>query len=246
MTRISSLLPRVLYSSLLNRYLPERSCLSNNFFLFFIFHMLKCCGLSTFSEIKWIYDHLCRKSITFLAWVRSAAKIFLLETWIECWSPFRKSTTYSQRLGAFQQSSFRQQVHYYDFYLNMLSVIKKILLKNCFKSGASIPLRQCCIPGFRFPPYFRKIFQFSSAKISDDLFWSLTTNVEFPLYFCCFSTFPPYFQKIIISHYFCKFAPVFIKFMCFYILFLFFVSPLVWPWCIYASHNARTGRPCFK
>ena len=25
---------------------------------------------------------------------------------------------------------------------------------------------------------------------------------------------------------------------------MFFVSPLVWPWCIYASHNAHTGRPC--
>ena len=26
---------------------------------------------------------------------------------------------------------------------------------------------------------------------------------------------------------------------------VFFVSPyILWPWCIYASHNARTGRPC--
>jgi len=24
-----------------------------------------------------------------------------------------------------------------------------------------------------------------------------------------------------------------------------FSIPLVWPWCIYASHNARTGRLCF-
>jgi len=24
--------------------------------------------------------------------------------------------------------------------------------------------------------------------------------------------------------------------------YMFFVPPLVWPWCISASHNARTGR----
>ena len=70
------------------------------------------------------------------------------------------------------------------------------------------PLRQWCIPHvsdfppcFRFLPYFRKFFslrgkfsqfylfpqnfkisRFSSAKISEDLFWSLTrpTNFEFP------------------------------------------------------------------
>jgi len=27
------------------------------------------------------------------------------------------------------------------------------------------------------------------------------------------------------------------------VAYVFFVFPLVWPWCIYASHNARTGRP---
>ena len=27
-------------------------------------------------------------------------------------------------------------------------------------------------------------------------------------------------------------------------LYVYFVSPLLWPWCIYASPNARTGRPC--
>ena len=25
---------------------------------------------------------------------------------------------------------------------------------------------------------------------------------------------------------------------------MYFVSPPLWPWCIYASPNARTGRPC--
>jgi len=32
--------------------------------------------------------------------------------------------------------------------------------------------------------------------------------------------------------------------MFFTYLYVYFVSPLLWPWCIYASHNARTGRPC--
>src|SRR6218665_1697322 len=60
-------------------------------------------------------------------------------------------------------------------------------------------------PCFRFPPileqfsdsdkkfhnltFSRKISLFSSSEISDDLFWSSTTNFEFSPYFLCFSTF---------------------------------------------------------
>ena len=40
-----------------------------------------------------------------------------------------------------------------------------------------------------------------------------------------------------------NFPPDFVKFTCFYILYVYFVSPILLPWCIYASHNARTGRP---
>jgi len=49
-----------------------------------------------------------------------------------------------------------------------------------------------------------------------------------------FATIPPYFAFSI--HWFRK---IYV----FYVLYMFFVSPPLWPWCIYASHNARTGRP---
>ena len=60
----------------------------------------------------------------------------------------------------------------------------------------------------------------------------LPVLVHFPpdsrklLFLPYFSTFPPCFRKI---------HQLFTYFMC--------ISPLLWPWCIYASPNARTGRP---
>jgi len=42
---------------------------------------------------------------------------------------------------------------------------------------------------------------------------------------------------------FAHFPPDFIKFPRFLHTFCEFRLPLLWPWCIYASHNARTGRP---
>ena len=110
--------------------------------------------------------------------------------------------------------------------------------------GASIPLwdHDAFLPCFRFPPisetfsdflthfynvtFPRKIYWLSSAKISDDLFLSSTTNFEFPP---C-----PIFK---ISPLFYANSPAF------FILYVYF-PPLLWPWCIYASPNARTGRPC--
>jgi len=68
-------------------------------------------------------------------------------------------------------------------------------------------------------------------------FWSFTTNLEFPPYFRCFSTF-------FLSPTFANFSPDFVKCTCFFMFYVFFVTPLVWPWCIYSSHNARTGRLC--
>ena len=116
-------------------------------------------------------------------------------------------------------------------------------------------------PSFGFSPISEKIFRldgkfsrfhlfpqkfrFSSTKISDDLFSHRLQIWNFAIpYFRFFSTFPPCFVKILISHYFCKFPLWFRKMYVFCILYLFFVSPLLWPWCIYASHNAGTGRPC--
>ena len=55
--------------------------------------------------------------------------------------------------------------------------------------------------------------------------------------------FPLFRENYYFPLYFYKF-PVFGKFIFFYILSVYFVSPLLWPWCIYASHNAITGRPC--
>jgi len=48
----------------------------------------------------------------------------------------------------------------------------------------------------------------------------------------------PLFRRIFLL------PPDFGKFTCFLIPYVFFVSLLLWPWWIYTSHNARTGRPC--
>ena len=100
------------------------------------------------------------------------------------------------------------------------------------------------LPCFRFPPYFRdifwtsckifpnwpfsKTFSISSAKISDDFFVIHHKFLVFPLFRKIFN-FPLLLQN---------FPPDFIKFTCFYILYVYFVSPLLLPWCIYASPNA--------
>ena len=88
--------------------------------------------------------------------------------------------------------------------------------------------------------FFRTIFWFSSAKISDDhKFWisplfSLFQYISLPV--SRKLVFPPYFEK----------CPPCLRrnSPAFYILYVYFVSPLLWPWCIYASPNAHTGRPC--
>ena len=123
-------------------------------------------------------------------------------------------------------------------------------------SRASIPLRHRC-PCFR-SPYFRTFFrlngkcfdifkknvQFSSAKISDDLLFSHWLKCLISPYFRSLNSSVPLFQQNYYFPYYSKFTPDFVKFTCFYIHYVLFVPPLVWPWCIYASHNACTGRPC--
>ena len=107
-------------------------------------------------------------------------------------------------------------------------------------------------PCFRFPPYLRKIFGLSTnflhfylfAKnfltfIRQNFWWpffkSSTTNFEFP----------PCFAKIILSPLLLQISPpVLRKFTCFLHTLRVFFPPLLWPWCIYASPNARTGCPC--
>ena len=90
--------------------------------------------------------------------------------------------------------------------------------------------------------FSRQISRFSSAKISDDLFLVIDQNFEFPLFFL-FQHISPCFAKIIISPTFKNFPPVLEKFTCFLHTLCVSFSPLLWPWCIYASPNARTGRP---
>src|SRR6218665_50392 len=77
-------------------------------------------------------------------------------------------------------------------------------------------------PCFRFPPYFRNIFELSRKKFKfylfpktfltfirqNSFFWSSTTNFELPPYFRCFSTFPRY-AKIILSPLLLQISPLF-------------------------------------
>ena len=99
------------------------------------------------------------------------------------------------------------------------------------------------VENFQNFTFSRKISRFSSAKISDDLFFSRRPQIlNFPLFFL-FQYIFPCFVKIIFPLLF-KISPCFRKI---HLLFKYFMCisfpPLLWPWCIYASPNARTGCP---
>ena len=67
---------------------------------------------------------------------------------------------------------------------------------------------------------------------------------NFPSIFPVSIPFPPCFAKSIISPLFWQISPLFwTNSAAFYIIYVYFVSPLLSPWCICASPNARTGRP---
>jgi len=68
--------------------------------------------------------------------------------------------------------------------------------------------------------------------------------LNFPL-FSLFRYIPPVSRKLLFPLLLSKFPPVFEKFTFLLHAFSVFRFPLLWPWCIYASPNARTGRPCF-
>jgi len=132
------------------------------------------------------------------------------------------------------------------------------------------PQSQWCIyPCFRFSPISDKFpdsmknfanFTFSqqnfSVFIRRNFWWPffLVIDSEFrisPYKSCIFAKqkayISPYFGKLFIPPTFFKLPPDFVKFTCFYVgpTLRVFRFPLVLPWCIYASHNARrpTGRP---
>ena len=97
---------------------------------------------------------------------------------------------------------------------------------------------------FTILPFPEKFLNFHPPKFLMTFFFSHRPQISnFPPYFRCFSTFPPCFAKTILFPLRLQiFPPVLGKFTCFYILYVYF-PPLLWPWCIYASPNARTGRP---
>src|SRR6218665_466294 len=94
-------------------------------------------------------------------------------------------------------------------------------------------------PNFTFS---RKIFRFSSAKISDDFFLVINHKFRISPCFPCFGYISLCFAKIIFSPLLSKmYPPIFEKFTCFLHTFCVFRFPL------YFHHDAfmhaRTGRP---
>jgi len=126
---------------------------------------------------------------------------------------------------------------------------------------APIPLRQWCIlPLFQISPIFSKTSSYTPRKISP--VWPFHKKIpifirknflrpyshspqiwNFPTPISLFEFISPLFREIFLPLYFCKFPSDFVKFTCFLHTLREFRFPLLLPWCIYASHNARTGRP---
>ena len=104
---------------------------------------------------------------------------------------------------------------------------------------AYVPCISLC---FTFPPISENFFGSRGKLPRFDLFpqnflisirqnfwrplFSLTTNFEFLPLFPCFNSFPPYFEKILFSPYFCKIPPPnFLKLTCLYVLYVYFAPP---------------------
>jgi len=144
----------------------------------------------------------------------------------------------------------------------MNTVSRYTLYTVTYIQGRPSPLRPWCIsPSVSdFPPIFdkfsdsvenfqtftfsRKMFRFSSAKISDDLFCHTPQISNCPPIFPVSVHFLLFRENYYFPTTLKNFPPVFEKFTCFLHTLCVFRSPLLWPWCIYASPNARTGRPC--
>ena len=113
-------------------------------------------------------------------------------------------------------------------------------------------------PLFQISPYFLQIFGlwgklsqfylFPTNFIRRNFSWLFFSHrpqiSNFPPILPVSIHFPPLFRENYYSPLLLQiFLPVLDKFTCFYILYVYFVSPLLWPWCICASPNARTGCP---
>ena len=101
-------------------------------------------------------------------------------------------------------------------------------------------LRQWCVPRFRFPFLFMKIFQTP---------WKIFPISPYPIKFfriCLLFSLKQYISPIFRENYYS--LPTFWNFQSWfpkiYVLLhtlRVFRIALVWPWCIYAAHNARTS-----
>ena len=117
-------------------------------------------------------------------------------------------------------------------------------------AGASItPVAMMHFPLFQIFPLFPKILQTPRQIVSVWPFpkiffrFSHLPKSLMTFYFTISSLFPPYFGKTIIFPLLLKFHPDFVNVHVFLHTLRVFRFPLVWPWCFYASHNARTGTP---
>ena len=154
----------------------------------------------------------------------------------------------------------------FKWFRRLLVCVRGWLKVHWFDQRRPSPLRQWCISLlFQIPlpisennnlfsdytwkilqilPFPKQIFDFHPPKFL--MTFVLVINYKCSPYSACFSTFPSYFAKIIISPSFRNVPPVFVECTCIlhrpYFMCISFV-PLLWPWCIYASHNTPTGRP---
>ena len=126
------------------------------------------------------------------------------------------------------------------FCLLLLLLLLFLLLHSPYLSATQI-FRLC--ENFSKFYLFPKNFSISSDNISDDFFIHRPQNLNLPPYFLYFSTFPPVSRKLLFPPTLTNVPSVFKKFTCFLHTLCVFRFPPLWPWCIYASPNARTGRP---
>ena len=125
--------------------------------------------------------------------------------------------------------------------------------------GRPSPLMAWCIsPCFRIPPVFsdpaenfqnftfsQKFFHFHPPKFLMTFFVSGRHHQfpNFPDIFPASIYFLPVSLKLLFLPCFYKFLPCFRKIHVFLHALRAFCFPLLWPWCIYAWHNAHTGHP---
>jgi len=132
-----------------------------------------------------------------------------------------------------------------------------------FRTGASTPWANDAFPLFKISSPISKtfsdsvenfsfsttFFDFQPSKFLMTFFIHWLQILNFPPIFAVSVHFSLFRENYYFPPTFANFPPDFVKFTCFFTYFKCFRFPAVWPWCIYESHNARTGpsgRPCFR